>query len=113
MNKISRTLFAAALAVTPIALASPAQAEAPVAADASAAPVFTFRHMQSGKCLDGSVSQGVRLHDCNGSKFQQWRIRSDSRAIRQVQGGWCLDGSIGYGVRLNTCNEGPYQRWSW
>ncbi|RVX45200.1 hypothetical protein EDD27_7985 [Nonomuraea polychroma] len=33
-------------------------------------PIIT--HVQSGKCLDGSISQGVRLNTCNGSDYQHW-----------------------------------------
>ncbi|CCH32126.1 hypothetical protein ABZ816_40250 [Actinosynnema sp. NPDC047251] len=36
-----------------------------------AAPVY-IRHRQSQKCLDGSVSQGVRLNTCNATNYQQW-----------------------------------------
>jgi hypothetical protein len=40
---------------------------------AQAAPTATpIKHVQSGKCLDGSLSQGVRLDACNYSDYQRW-----------------------------------------
>ncbi|EDY50442.1 Hypothetical protein SCLAV_p0020 (plasmid) [Streptomyces clavuligerus] len=31
-----------------------------------------LRHSQSGMCLDGSISAGVRLNTCNQSVHQNW-----------------------------------------
>ena len=73
------------------------------------AAVWFIQHVQSGRCLDGSISQGVRLNTCNGGTYQQWSV--SGYEIRHVQSGRCLDGSISQGVRLNTCNGGTYQQW--
>jgi len=113
MNKLIRTLSVAVLVVIPSALASPAWAETPVVADAPPIVYLTFQHEQSGKCLDGSVGQGVRLNNCNGGRYQQWRVdtKDGTTRLRNRIGGECLDGSVGQGVRLNTCNGSSYQKW--
>ncbi|GAA2084876.1 hypothetical protein GCM10009759_04250 [Kitasatospora saccharophila] len=70
-------------------------------------------HVQSGKCLDGSVSQGVRLVTCDGSLYQEWVVDfSGAGAIKHVQSGKCLDGSVSQGVRLVTCDSGSFQQWN-
>jgi hypothetical protein len=86
------------------AIATKAPAEAPVAA------AFFIHHVQSGRCLDGSISQGVRLITCNGSTYQQWYTTTGWNYVH-VQSGRCLDGSISQGVRLNSCNGSTYQQW--
>jgi hypothetical protein len=98
-------LFAiATLAFTPVA-----SAEVMSADRTGVAAVWFIQHVQSGRCLDGSISQGVRLNTCNGGTYQQWSV--SGYEIRHVQSGRCLDGSISQGVRLNTCNGGTYQQW--
>ncbi|QCS09554.1 hypothetical protein CRV15_28260 (plasmid) [Streptomyces clavuligerus] len=66
-------------------------------------------HQQSGRCLDGSVSQGIRLNTCNTGAYQSWT--QVGNALRHSQSGMCLDGSISAGVRLNTCNQSVHQNW--
>ncbi|WP_404870728.1 RICIN domain-containing protein [Kitasatospora griseola] len=83
----------------------------------ASATVETFQtqitHTQSGKCLDASVSQGVRLVTCDGGTYQQWIVSvSPSATIKHVQSGKCLDASVSQGVRLVTCDGGTYQQWS-
>jgi len=81
-----------------------------VPATAAAAPVITdLLHVQSGQCLDASVSTGVRLNTCNGGSYQRWDLQGSQ--LRHVQSGLCLDGSVSGGVRLNACNGGAYQQW--
>ncbi|WFE27703.1 ricin-type beta-trefoil lectin domain protein [Solwaraspora sp. WMMD791] len=83
-----------------------------LAPQAQAAPFSYISQPQSSRrCLDGSVSQGVRLNVCSGgSTYQRWSITSQQ--LRHVQSGRCLDGSVSQGIRLITCNGSTYQRWS-
>jgi Ricin-type beta-trefoil lectin domain len=66
-------------------------------------------------CLDGSISQGVRLEPCNPYEYQEWTVLpaagSDYVVFYHAATRLCLDGSISVGVRLNTCNDSIYQRW--
>jgi hypothetical protein len=107
-------ILGAATAVAAPAQASVATNRAPVgttvAQAALAAHPWVIWHVQSGRCLDGSISQGVRLNTCNGSAFQQWNTPAGSELLHE-QSGRCLDGSISQGVRLNGCNGGTFQRW--
>ncbi|SFC70515.1 RICIN domain-containing protein [Streptomyces aidingensis] len=66
----------------------------------------------SDQCLDGSVSQGVRLNSCNGGSHQTWtKFGGYYGQIKHYQSGKCLDGSVSQGVRLKNCNGGSYQQW--
>jgi pyocin large subunit-like protein len=98
----------ATMAVVPTqaAMANQSAADTPATTQAL---FYTIRHVQSGRCLDGSVSQGVRLNTCNNSTYQQWGRTTN--IFRHVRSGRCLDGSVSQGVRLNTCNNSTYQQW--
>lgn len=72
---------------------------------------FTLRPAQSLACLDGSLSQGVRVIPCNGSAYQLWS-RGDYTFVHAATGR-CLDGSLSQGVRVVTCNGSSYQVWPW
>ncbi|MGW1765014.1 RICIN domain-containing protein [Streptomyces sp. NPDC002073] len=88
-------------------------AQAVPAAAAVEAFQTTITHSQSGKCLDGSISQGVRLVACDGGAYQQWIVSvSQTATIKHVQSGKCLDGSTSQGIRLITCDGGTYQQWN-
>ncbi|KOU81270.1 hypothetical protein ADK94_27180 [Streptomyces sp. XY593] len=79
---------------------------------AQAAPTATpMKNVASGKCLDGSLSQGVRLITCNGTSYQSWSYNGYS--LVHAASGMCLDGSLSQGVRLVACNGSGYQNWSW
>ncbi|MDF5758025.1 hypothetical protein [Spongiactinospora sp. TRM90649] len=52
---------------------APADASINEATGSRAAAPFQLRHVQSGRCLDGSVSQGIRLNTCNDNGYQAWR----------------------------------------
>jgi hypothetical protein len=41
-------------------------------ASADTAVIPFIRHAQSTLYLDGSISQGIRLNDCNGGEYQRW-----------------------------------------
>ncbi|MEU6982262.1 RICIN domain-containing protein [Streptomyces sp. NPDC046324] len=98
-----RLAVAASALVLGVATASPAQAAAKVAASSDVV------HSQSGKCLDGSLSQGVRLVTCDGGAYQRWTYSGDS--LVHAQSGRCLDASVSQGVRLIVCDGGSYQKW--
>ncbi|WP_309505530.1 RICIN domain-containing protein [Streptomyces phytophilus] len=84
-------------------LATPTQAAAPTWS--------AWQNMAyDNQCLDGSISQGVRLNTCNGGTYQEWSPKSNGDIVHR-QSGKCLDGSISQGVRLNTCNGGSFQWW--
>lgn len=106
-------LGAATLAVT----SAQAAPEANTGADQSsefqtAGTEHRIYHEQSKLCLDGSVSQGVRLNKCNWTTYQQWyRSREGADDLFHSQSHFCLDGSVSQGVRLNTCNDSSYQSW--
>ncbi|MEV8630506.1 RICIN domain-containing protein [Streptosporangium sp. NPDC051023] len=86
-----------------------------VQASAGTAAIYSLINVHSNLCLDGSISQGVRLNTCNyDSTYQQWSFDAydEGYQIKNVHSNLCLDGSISQGVRLNTCNSGsPYQQW--
>jgi hypothetical protein len=74
----------------------------------------TLYHRQSDRCLDGSVSQGVRLKVCNFTAYQQWYSNSPSTVPRTIihrQSGRCLEAAVSVGVRLGVCNGSAYQIW--
>ncbi|GAA0903835.1 hypothetical protein GCM10009557_79570 [Virgisporangium ochraceum] len=67
-------------------------------------------------CLDGSVSQGVRLSMCNAaSPYQRWTstfLDGDSYILmNRASGTVCLDGSVTSGARMLPCNYGAWQVW--
>lgn len=47
---------------------SAAEADTRPASDADVAAVMQLRNLQSGRCLDGNVSLGVRTLTCNGTE---------------------------------------------
>jgi hypothetical protein len=108
-SAIASVVLAASLAFAPSATAAPSGQSS-----AAAAVTGPIKHVQSGKYLDGSVSQGVRLNDYNGGTYQQWTLSEygSGTRFRHVQSGKCLDGSVSQGVRLNDCNSGTYQQWT-
>jgi hypothetical protein len=79
---------------------------------AAASTHYWMVHKESGLCLDGSISQGIRLNTCSvNSRYQKWQVINQS-TIKHVQSTRCVDGSISQGVRLNTCdNDSRYQMW--
>jgi hypothetical protein len=86
-----------------------------VAAPARAAS-GDIMNVETGLCLDGSISRDVRLNACNQGDYQQWTMREspsggDDRVLYHPATQKCLDGSISNGVRLNTCNGSEYQDW--
>lgn len=98
--------------LVPLASAGFALALSGVAvAPAQAAEGHNLFHAATQKCLDGSLSQGLRLATCNGSTYQQWSYRG---TFLHIQSGKCLDYSVSQGLRLVTCNnDSDYQRWGW
>lgn len=112
-------LGAATLAVT----SAQAAPEANTGADQSsefqtAGTEHRIYHEQSKLCLDGSVSQGVRLNKCNTNGYQEWELvlshpggDGAGAVFRHVQSRLCLDASVEKGVRLNKCNWTTYQQW--
>lgn len=85
-----------------------------VATPARAASTQDIMNVATQLCLDGSISQGVRLNACNQGEYQEWTLRdstSGSYVLYHAATQKCLDGSISNGVRLNTCNGGEYQDW--
>ncbi|MFK3983329.1 RICIN domain-containing protein [Micromonospora sp. NPDC050397] len=118
MDKLLQLLALTVVAVLAgaTAVAAPAQASHLTNSETEAgsevqdfAPPVYFEHVQSGLCLDGSVSQGVRLNVCNYLAHQSWE--QNFGRLYHPQSGLCLDGSVSQGVRLNDCNSGFYQRW--
>jgi len=96
------------------------RAQASTAGELSAAPGGAIIHVQSGLCLDGSASQGVRLVECNGSDYQNWTAeRQDiivtiTYQLRNERTQTCLEGTISYGPRLRPCNnETSYDNWTY
>ncbi|MGA4837488.1 RICIN domain-containing protein [Streptomyces sp. G45] len=92
-------------------LAAPSQAAAEPPRTAALWSTWENQHY-ANQCLDGSVSQGVRLNTCNGGNYQTWTyFHGYSDQIQHSQSGRCLDGSVSQGVRLVACNGGTYQKW--
>ncbi|GAA0900203.1 hypothetical protein GCM10009557_76340 [Virgisporangium ochraceum] len=100
-----------ALVLAPSTIVQPARAAAP------AEGVWLKNGSSSTLCLDGSVSQGVRMMRCNtASRYQQWAqiwIGLHSFELRNVGSDfrYCLDGSVSSGARLLPCNENDWQEW--
>ncbi|CAM3573252.1 RICIN domain-containing protein [Kibdelosporangium persicum] len=87
-----------------------------VTTSAQAATERRIYHHQSELCLDGSVSQGIRLNKCNTNGYQDWEVINnhtggDGTVFRHVESRLCLDASVDKGVRLNKCNYTTYQQW--
>lgn len=113
-SSTGRIRMVAAIAITAVMALSMAVF---VAAPARAASE-SLTNVATGRCLDGSISQGVRLMECHPYTWQDWELlpvgpfNQDYR-VRHVATGECLDGSISEGVRLRPCNTSDYQRWDW
>ncbi|MEV0954028.1 ricin-type beta-trefoil lectin domain protein [Promicromonospora sp. NPDC050249] len=105
-SSISRVRMVAAVAITAVIALSIAVF---VAAPARAVGNPQI-NVATERCLDGSISEGVRLMTCNGSMYQDWDL-TIPRRIYEPAIGKCLDGSISHGVRLNDCNGSEYQQW--
>ena len=112
-SSISRVRMVAAVAITAVIALSMALFGAAPARAASS----LFINVATQRCLDGSISEGVRLMTCNDSYYQDWVPRREDSvnvySFLHVATGKCLDGSISEGVRLNTCNTSDYQQWEW
>src|SRR4051812_16684660 len=103
----SAALVAALLVALTAAILPAGSASADVSTSAGYYAIVTW---QTGLCVDGSVTQGVKLKSCNGSAFQQWLISGGKFKSRQYDN-LCLDASVSQGVQLKTCNNGDYQQW--
>ena len=111
-SSISRVRMVAAVAITAVIglaialfVAAPARADGPL-----------LINVATQRCLDGSISQGVRLMECDFNEYQEWSKQSagsPNYVLMHVKTGMCLDGSISNGVRLNGCNGSEYQKWEW
>ncbi|MFD7540241.1 actinohivin [Streptomyces sp. NPDC059819] len=76
-----------------------------------------FSNDNTGRCMDFTVSGGLRGWSCNGTAAQgfmtidqahsgaQWFSFKSSFAVG------CLDDSQQYGLRVWTCNNQSYQNW--
>lgn len=77
----------------------------------AAAPGYSLKNVQTGRCLDDSISQGLRANTCTPGYYQQWQ-RTIANGWQNMQTGRCLDDSISQGLRVVSCNGGTYQSWS-
>jgi hypothetical protein len=110
-SSISRVRIVAAVALTAVMALSMAL----FVASPARAVGNSYVNQATDRCLDGSISQGVRLMECNGSEYQEWDLigTSPNYVVYHKATEKCLDGSISNGVRLNTCNYGAYQIWEY
>ncbi|MEV0954027.1 ricin-type beta-trefoil lectin domain protein [Promicromonospora sp. NPDC050249] len=110
-SSISRVRMVAAVAITAVMALSMAMF---VAAPARADDVRGIENVATRECLDGSISEGLRLMTCNDVGYQDWIARgANPHTFLHVATAKCLDGSISDGVRLKECNTSDYQRWEW
>jgi hypothetical protein len=101
---------AIAVAMTTIAVAAGAMGTQEAVA-APAAPHISAA--STSYCLDGSVSQGVRLAPCaDGSPYQIWHHSGGLLYNAEYGDSVCLDGSLSQGVRMVTCSGSKYQKWN-
>lgn len=100
------TLAVAGAAMTVAAAAPTAHA---TGAGAQEVIINQIKNVQTGRCLDASISGGVVLKACNKSEYQQWE--RDGNSIANIATGLCLDGSITRGVRILRCSVSEYQDW--
>jgi hypothetical protein len=109
-SSISRVRMVAAVAITAVIALSMALFSA---APARAADLGEIINVAAHRCLDGSISEGVRLNECNKSLYQQWAVLTSGsyQSLHHIGTGECLDGSISIGVRLRPCNGSEYQQW--
>jgi hypothetical protein len=68
-------------------------------------------HVQSGLCLDGSMSSGVGLKNCHGGRSQQWSLLENG-SLRGAADGYCLALINGTHITTAPCNSSQDQRWS-
>lgn len=72
---------------------------------------FLYDQAYPNACLDGSVSQGAKLAQCNVSEYRDWyKVNAEYR--NYANPGYCLDGSSSQGVKMVVCNGSKYQQWS-
>jgi hypothetical protein len=100
-----------ALVLAPLTVVEPASAAEP------AGSAWMRNVAAAGVCLDGSVSQGVRMKPCDlESLYQRWSQAPGSGQTFEIRSaaysGYCLDGSVTSGARLLPCNGNDYQRWT-
>ncbi|WP_203931279.1 RICIN domain-containing protein [Virgisporangium ochraceum] len=89
----------------------------PASADPPAENAWLMNSSGTLLCLDGSVSQGVRIKACDRvSPYQRWyqiRITAERFELRNAGNSRvCLDGSITSGARMLPCNGNGYQLWT-
>ncbi|WP_369374444.1 ricin-type beta-trefoil lectin domain protein [Promicromonospora sp. Populi] len=111
-SSINRVRMAAEVAITAVIALSMSVF---VGAPASATIPGGLMNVATSLCLDGSISQGVRLVACNTDGYQDWSTEESGPYVvfRHDATGKCLDASISNGVRLNACNGSEYQEWQW
>ncbi|GGK03598.1 hypothetical protein GCM10010123_36910 [Pilimelia anulata] len=96
---------AAALAITGIAVGSPASAAAP--------SVQTFKNVATGFCLDSNAAKQAYTHGCNGGNYQKWDVQSSGGVVlKNVATGFCLDSNAAKQAYTHACNGGSYQKWT-
>ncbi|WP_084800335.1 RICIN domain-containing protein [Promicromonospora kroppenstedtii] len=110
---ISRVRGVAAVAITAVMALSVSLFVAPPARALGG----EYLNVATERCLDGSITFGVRLVPCGPSTYQDWYALPSGAypnyRVHHTVTGMCLDGSISNGVRLNDCNDSDYQRWEW
>lgn len=76
--------------------------------------VETFKNENTLRCIDDSVSYGLRSFGCNGLSYQQFNVHvwnDGTRELKNLNTGRCVDDSGTYGLRAYPCNSSTYQSW--
>lgn len=82
---------------------------------ASAAETEGYKNVATNRCVDHSITYGLRALSCNGTYFQAWRAGNCDGAyceIVNVQTGLAIDDSFTYGLRAIARNGLNYQKWA-
>jgi hypothetical protein len=89
------------------------------AGTANAAALYTLKNVSTGRCVDDSLTYGLRAVGCNGSLHQVWQSYVWSGHIEpsfiNEDTARCIDDSLTYGLRVTDCNQTSHQDWyvSW
>ncbi|MEV6633625.1 RICIN domain-containing protein [Actinoplanes sp. NPDC051470] len=91
---------------------SPASAAAPKPVQVDLA-FYQFVHGQTGKCLEGSVSVGIRLGTCaTDNSYQLYLFEPAGWSTLASPHEYCVEAAASVGVRPGTCTpDNRYQQW--
>ncbi|MEV6633701.1 ricin-type beta-trefoil lectin domain protein [Actinoplanes sp. NPDC051470] len=73
---------------------------------------YHLQHIKTTKCLEGSISVGIRLGTCSATNsYQQFLFDDGTWDSLANSNGFCVEAAPSVGVRPGDCNGTDYQQW--